>query len=812
MQLSPANLELIRTQPQQTRLYLSIFQPQIVMQCLVNNGAIAKGAMTIAYDTVTFGAWTDVAAGMTMLIGTTLGGHEVGRIRVRSAGASSFSVSENSNINWQDNLYLTILKYWEVWPVFPRIIHDPANIENVIFYKDYDIAYTNQNSLLGSLVCAGPHRAAHLDGGIAQQYFTAAGTENLLAHAMTYAWEFEGGTPATYAGITPGYVSWNATGHYVVKLTVTDSVNGAVDITYRYVSIYNKFGEGTSSPIKRWELSDFTGSRGEGGYSATLSIYDDITVDDNAVVVIFAEDWYGNTKQSLGGNATNASDIVFVGYIEKDTIQYDYRKKLIQFSVTSITGLMKNTVGFSVSAQNDPSPNTWYKILGLDVRRSIYHYLRWHTTVMSVADVQFVGQDRGLQYFDADRTSLYDAIDNLMRGTLIGSTVSDRQSKIWTEINAQAYPNPTGTFTPVMDITKRDWRNEPSIQERLADEMSYIEYGGIYYNGGMPLNDPASFSAFLSCAPGNAPSFRGKPETLEGLAIASQSQLNQLVGNVFANKNSKYPSVTMDITENLRNLDIAPQEAVGVHVDAQDNSKGIALDILGIPTDFQWTYDHKSGLLLPTITFANLVSGVPGDTIVIPAPSDLGDGFTVPDFQIPPLPIFSFPSPSGTSTAMDYIDVYSDTLSFVSALNVRPGTGTWGLVFNDSRGLYVDIWKEGLYLLTGWIQAHVADGGDPGIYFFTDTYPPFAPGTPVWYDTGLGTAVLIGDMTTGVGNIGYPWDAMVRNHTHGVDNTPAIFASAVVFASPGHTLGIQLGNNPNKTLIEGRFQAVRLSD
>ncbi len=39
MRLSDANLEILRTKPQGTRLYLSIFRPQIVFQAQINNSS-----------------------------------------------------------------------------------------------------------------------------------------------------------------------------------------------------------------------------------------------------------------------------------------------------------------------------------------------------------------------------------------------------------------------------------------------------------------------------------------------------------------------------------------------------------------------------------------------------------------------------------------------------------------------------------------------------------------------------------------------------------------------------------------------------
>ena len=173
MQLSNSDIQILHTKPSRTRLNLSIFQPRIIMRCQINNPSIKKGDRIIPYNSVTLGNYSSVESGFTLYIGTTVGAHDVGKLRIRSVDANQFILSENSNIQWTDRLYLTVLRYVDIWPIYPQIIQNPSNPVDVIFYKDYDIAYTNQNSILGTFINMGPHQAEYLDGGLAQIYYTA---------------------------------------------------------------------------------------------------------------------------------------------------------------------------------------------------------------------------------------------------------------------------------------------------------------------------------------------------------------------------------------------------------------------------------------------------------------------------------------------------------------------------------------------------------------------------------------------------------------------------------------------------------------
>lgn len=639
MRLDSVDLEKLRKRPSRTKLDLFIFQPRVVMKCRLNDSDAAKNDRTIPYDTVSFGSYLSVESGMTLLIGTYEGGSDVGKVRIVSATSGQFKVSENSNIKWQNDLYLTVIRYWDLWPVFPRIIQDPSNETNVIFYKDYDIPYGNQNWYLGTFVNAGPHRPVFLVNGTGTVYYTSTGTYNLLENSLTYSWAFEGGNPTGSTLADPGYVYYTGTGDFVTRLTVTDPLNGNSDTTYRYVAVRNKIGEGPSTPIVKWEMDTLSGSRDEAGYNASFKIYDqNVQIDENCLVMIHAEDWYGDEKLSLGGNYPNSSNIFFIGYIERGSISYNAMYNYTSFTAMSVTGMMKKMTGFSVSVESKQNPSTWYELRDMDVRRAIYHYLRWHSTVLSVTDFAFEGDDRKIQYFDVDRTSLFDGIDNLMKSTLLGRMSSDRQGRLWADIDPLGYDNPTGTFIPVMEITKRDWMDEPSIDENIYDNSSYIELGGIAYSGAIT----GTFEALLSGAPGYTPSFYGTVEKISGLAITGQTQINQLSGNIWANRNQRWPTASMRMATPVRNLDIAPQEVVALKINQTDTVRNEQIEGIYIPSNFNWSYDSENQTLLPDVELVGVVSGNPGDTILIPPTVEDGD-FEFPNFSFPNFPAPYFP-------------------------------------------------------------------------------------------------------------------------------------------------------------------------
>jgi len=659
---SAAELTLLRTRPQETELWLSIYKPKTKLACQVNNASIAVGYHVIAYNNVTEGSYLDVYCGMTVYVGTTSGGKDVGRIRLKAADASHLYLAENSDINWQDDLYLTVVDYYEINAMYPRMVADLADPTIQTWYKDWDIAYTNQNSLLGSSICMGSHYAGFIepDSGICDVYYSASGTLSFELPNSNYSceWIFGGGNPTGSSANTPGKVEYSTPGHYTTRITVTNNNTGAIDVSFRHISIYDRPENGTNVPILNWELVSLDGSRDNGGYQARIKIREDISdIVDGALVVIFADDRYGTTKQSIGGSSLNRQSIFFVGYILDGSISYNYKESSAEFTVGSPTEMMKLTECFAVSVESssDPAgedavnndiPSAWALLKDMNCRRAMYHYLKWHSTVMCTTDFVFEGTDKYIQFFDADRENLYDAVNNLMQGTLHGNLTCDRQGRLHAEVGIDATDNAASTFNLNMNVDKQDWMESPTIEETYNETVGYMEVGGIHFTPAPTGTFEGTYEPYLSCAPGTSPAYRGGVQKIEGLALNSQADLNALAGNLFAYMNSRYAHVSLKLSGNYRNFDIAPQEIVRLSVSADDTPMGIVWNNKAFHiTEMSWEYNPRLGTLIPSLTLHEVTQGYAGATITIPpVPPTIdpgGGGYDIPPIDFPELPPFT---------------------------------------------------------------------------------------------------------------------------------------------------------------------------
>lgn len=638
MILNQAQKNTLAQRPYYSDLRLSIFQPKVLFGCQVASGSYAVGDMLINYNTVSTGAYTNVVPGTTCYIGSSANKADLGRLRVREATPSTIKFAGNAH-TWQIGQYLTVINYHEIWPVYTSAIIAPSN-DDYIDYMDTDIVYSNQNTMMGTLICMGPNRAAYLENGSANLYYSASGTWNVLNESLTYLWTFEGGSPGSSTSGTPGYVTYSVPGHYLTSLR-TISSSGATGTSYRHVSIYPSKND---FPYKNWGIGEISGSRESGGYYAKMWIRGQLPeIVEGSLIVIQGDHWAGADKLNFGGNAENAQDIFFVGYIIDGSLEYDYQDSKVSFEVLSPSGVMKlkETLSYSATCASG-TPARWGAIPDLTWKKSVFFYLRWLTTVLETCDVQIIGDDINSQFFDIDQGNIYDSLNNYVQTKVIGEAVTDLQGKLWIERMAGAINNATGTLPEGLALTNHEWQDIIVVDEQNSQKLSQIEIGAAMFAG----SPSGSSIPLLSIAPGLYPSYYGKRDSsIQGLVILNQDALNVLSGNLYAWKTAKYPAVEIKLAGNYRNFDIAPQENVPLTVRPQDTNQRLTWNKKPfVIRDMSWEYNPEKKLILPSMSLHEITQGLLGVTEEVLAPVD---------YNFPPGPPgetyydFPWPTPGG---------------------------------------------------------------------------------------------------------------------------------------------------------------------
>lgn len=718
--ITQSELTTVLQRPHRTKLYLSFYQPKTIFTARLNNTGSAQGDRVIYYDDYS-GTYTDINYGMSMYVGSEAGSQDKGRIRIRSATTGSvINVAENSHILWADNDYLTVVDFYEINGMYPRYIQDPADDTLVIFYKDYDITYTNQNTIYGSFVNMGGNYAGFVEDSV---FYTASGTTHVVdGVTLTYYWEIETDSGTTGTNLhTPGYIKYDTPGHYTTSLIVSGS-NGSSDVAYRHISIYDRIGEGDNVPIVEWELDKLQASRDSGGWSATVKILEVVNPDvvrDGSIVTIFSDEDYGNTYQEIGGSQINRNSIVFSGYVIDGSVKFDYKSNSVSFDVGSPVDIMKMCDSYSISLEDIDDPVTrhasdpdyytspWALAHQLTTKKAIYHYLRWHSTVLNCVDFTFSATDQKIQFFDSDRTSLYDAVNSLMRNALLGNIASDMQGKLW----AETYPYIEDKNQNLFVVDNSSWVNEPTIEESLTGKVSFIEVGGTAYEWYAPST--GTTTPYLSAVPGVPPSYRGAVERQQGLALSSQAQLNTVAGKLFSYKNRRYPTISMNMAGTYRFMDIAPFEKFLVTIPADKSPYNKAISEYAFVDKVSWKHDPVKETFIPNVTFSQIPSNpVSGVTQSIPpiAPDDGYKITPVPIPPIPPIPPIVFGGGEGLSRILQpgVFFTSTDPNHSPEVDNIYPGENLYFNVSCVNRQTII-FSSAGNYTITPFIQNDVYD-------------------------------------------------------------------------------------------------------
>jgi hypothetical protein len=601
--------------------------------------SISRGEREIDI-TILGGDFNDVNRGQTVYIGTSPNSRNVGKIRAISASSTQLTIAENDR-TLLTGMYLTVVEFYEPWAVFPRILLNEDNVPQ--FFKDYDIEYSDQNFNLDPVVHMGPNHAMFLDntptGSWASIYYSSSGTFDPTDDSIPtgHVWNFEGGMPTASFVADPGYIDYTGAGHFLTSLQVTSN-RGTTFRGRRHISVYTRPNEGADRNIISWGMQSFEGSRDNGGYSLRLWLREEADyqkIIPGSLVVLFTEDGEGPFDTKVGGNNENRTSILFNGYVEDGSIALNAVTNRLEFRVNSITGTMKTLASFSATLESKETPETWNEMSLLTVDKAMVHYLRWHTTILAIADFHPSGDTKNVEFMDFERASAYEAVNNLYASALIATLVADRQGGIYGEIDANLLDTGSARNLDTMfELTRQDWRGSMDIQERIDERLSYIELGGLGFGG--PVTGSES-EPFLSGAPGDAPAYHGSLERVTGLVVTGQEQINRLSGMAFARANAIYPEVIVPMAGDYRIIDIAPQERIQLTLAEEDTYRQLVWDMKPfIPQTVRYQYQAADQVLLMETTLREETHGPPGETVEIPVDPPF-PVWIAPEINFPPI-------------------------------------------------------------------------------------------------------------------------------------------------------------------------------
>lgn len=613
--LTAPQLVTVRDLNQHTELYIAKYEPEVIWTARINDPDITKGARVLNYDSAV-GDYNNIQRGMTLYLGTTPGGDDIGRVRYRSieTGVSQITVAPDSDIQYADNQYITIKDFHEFWPVFPRNFANTGTL-TLEFYKDYDISLTDENTNFDPVVIMGPAFAGFYDT-FPSIYFTATGSYTVDGSTITgYSWQFPNGVTGTANVGTPGLISFVPVGpgHYTVACTVTAS-NGKTATGYRHIVLLDR-NTGDNLPISDSSFEDLDGEWGS-GYILKIKVRNRADeFKDGDLVILFAEDYYDFAKQSFGGYP-GREHVVFTGYVSNVTTQYNAMNSESTLTIKGMATYMVNKEMFTLEMYDTPdTPLDWTQIQNMTINKMLNHFFRWHTTLLSMNDfihILTAPGDYRDNWVQTSKGEISTIVGDFLKNRVMGAFSSDRQGRCFAEVDWQVIV--TGSRpASVMSFQNTDWVGKPVILERIEQPIANVLVGGQAY-------DPPTYTgtAFLSRAPGEVQTYNGKSQNVSGLSLVDQDHVNTIAGLYYAKMNNRTPEINLELANNMRNIDVAKSELYNFTVDANSTYRfgSTAQTFRMMPRKI--SYKLQNFVLKATVNFETETSGPPGDTIIIP--------------------------------------------------------------------------------------------------------------------------------------------------------------------------------------------------
>ena len=626
MGISAPNLALLRAPGRRSKLYLAIRKPNTIYTAVL--AAVPTSTDMVSEVTYNTGSGTlaNVKTGMTLYVGTSAGAHDVGMVRIRKdPDATNFYFCATSEIDWSAaaTIYLTIVDDFQL-----RV--KPPKVTGGALLMDTDVAYSDQHTVFDPMPVLGLHAVLWLTGATVNALFDASASWVFGSTISGYAWTAPGASASSGMTTATPTITYNAAGQYCVYCTVT-AANGKTFMGVRYVFVYSA----ASMPVTAFALKENPrGDNESGGWNFGVTMFaeaDKADVQEGALVILFSEDWYGGTKQSIGPVA-NRENIVAWGWIAGESIVWDPEAGSVDFSVQGAAAWMQKLASDPLDLKFSIATTTWNKIPQMTVDKALFHLLHWRTSVTQIMDVALTSDTRLLPEAATTGDSPWEQLTEIGKKIFARPGV-DPYGRLFIEIDPQMGPEADRTWDTVMTITKQDWKDQIVWRKQKPSPASSLATSAIN------LLASGGHNMFYSLAMGHIQARHGKSDTLDMLLCSSQAQANTQAGLLLGWKINEWPDIPIVLAQNNRFITLWPRQKLAISMVAGDTPRGDAYSGNPVPRACELVWDPEAGCFSTSViceaeTFPTLV--IDGD---IPAdPEDPDDPIDPPDDPDPPDP------------------------------------------------------------------------------------------------------------------------------------------------------------------------------
>jgi hypothetical protein len=461
-----------------------------------------------------------------------------------------------------------------------------------------------------------------------------------------------------------------------------------------------------------------------GGWEFKVNMFadaDPTNIIEGALCVLFADDYYGNTKQSIG-QLENRENIICWGYIAgEEEIDWDAEASAVEFSVHGPHYWLDQIEINPLSLAMATSAPSWGSMPKLGLDRFIWHALHWRSNATALLNITLTGDTRYAPSFDSVEGSLWSQMNEIAWKKIFGRIGCDRYGRFFAVIDPQCVPEGDRSWATVMTLTKKDWKERVGVKRTKDRKLAMLS------TSGWVVDTSAAVTTLYSLAMGHINAQYGKGEIIDKLLAVSQEQFNELTGLYMGWKNNEL-EFDFTLAQNNRMVDLWPNQFLDVSLAAGDTPRGIAYAGKLIPRSITLQPDPDAGcwsteLSCEAETFAEIA--INGDIPASAGADEFDMSFPpMPGFpKMPPLGSLVYPSPTEEpNNHPKSVILYSSNFGVMYTTTFDEDNPTWyfmnaGLETLDRTEITnMVITPSGkIYILTngdnsGWQKVMVADG------------------------------------------------------------------------------------------------------
>lgn len=549
---------LLRKGRHMGRYWFNIWPEAVVATADINEDSTIKYPTHKLKVTNTSG-WDDIKVGMRFVV-TNDSGEVVttGVVRAEPNADTLFIDAKSSgDTGWVSNnavliendQTVTVYNDYPLWTVFSRI-------KDGVFYKQWNLAYTDQGSNPDPVCNIGTWRQEFVDTSLDEATVTMSATNSYAWNSKTitdYLWTLPAEATITAGTVTSSSITFTLpVGFYLVECEITDS-GGASTVGVRPIWVNTKSGDDapTSSKVV-WQIT--SDDMDLNGRKKTLSIRENAALTETyykgAGFLFTEEAYYGTSYAELSEGVLMDK---FVGFSVQDTETGKYKDTELTIEIEGPYRVFAQLPQVSQVILERATPNSWLKVArGLGTPDFLFWYIVYYHVPNAL---------KLFDYYKLPEASP----PRRKRYGLSGTTIQSQTEEVASYISGNIGSSSDGAFYFFRDPFIENTAFRDLLDEKMTITANDISSPPLFTNTYRPSIGQLTAYGFIlntttnkvtavgSLAPGDGqPQSDGRSQS-ESLLVTSQTDLNQRSGNLYARENAIRDEIVLEM---LGNFDI----------------------------------------------------------------------------------------------------------------------------------------------------------------------------------------------------------------------------------------------------------------